>query len=181
MARKKAAKKKAKKAAPKKKGVVDAGKKRSMARRFNDALKPSVAKPEKLDKRTAKRLARYKTELKAGKKGDKNLSPLDVATRINELLNHGEKLGDLKKLAKPRKVDIDIDQLVGILKEMHPVYGYRPDAYRFAGVSDAALLAAGIIDKLPARRGPKPAKKKAAAKKRAPAKKKAARRKGTKK
>lgn len=150
-----------------------------MARRFNDALKPAVAKPEKLDKRTAKRLARYKSELKSGRKGDKNLSPLDVASRINELLAHGEKLGDLKKLTKPRKVDIDVDQLVGILTEMHPVYGYRAEAYRFAGVTDAALLAAGIIDKLPARRGPKPAKKKAPAKKRAPAKK-AARGKGKK-
>ena len=43
-----------------------------------------------------------------------------------------------------------------LLKEMHPVYGYRAEAYRFAGVDDKTLLAAGIIDSLPKKRGPKP-------------------------
>ena len=180
MARKKAAPKKApaKKRAPKKKTTAQltAGKKRSMARRFNDALKPKVASgtgKKALDKRTGKRLDRYRKELKTGKtsKG-RNLSPLDVAMRVDELLAHGDKLGDIKKLTKPRAIDADHETLVGILNEMHPVYGYRAEAYRFAGVSNEALLEAGIIDKLPARRGPKPA-----VKKKAPAKKKTARRK----
>ena len=175
MARKKAAPKKApaKKRSVKKadnRSSVDAGKKRSMARRFNDALKPRVASgtgKKALDKRTGKRLDRYRKELKTGKtsKG-RNLSPLDVAMRVDELLAHGDKLGDIKKLTKPRTIDADHETLVGILNEMHPVYGYRAEAYRFAGVSNEALLEAGIIDKLPARRGPKPA-----AKKKAPAKK----------
>ena len=169
MARKKAAPKKApaKKRSVKKadnRSSVDAGKKRSMARRFNDALKPRVASgtgKKALDKRTGKRLDRYRKELKTGKtsKG-RNLSPLDVAMRVDELLAHGDKLGDIKKLTKPRAIDADHETLVGILNEMHPVYGYRAEAYRFAGVSNEALLEAGIIDKLPARRGPKPAAKK---------------------
>ena len=174
MARKKAAPKKApaKKRATKKKTVAQltAGKKRSMARRFNDALKPKVASgtgEKALDKRTGKRLDRYRKELKSGKtsKG-KDLSPLDVAMRVDELLNFGDKLGDIKKLTKPRAIEADHETLVGILNEMHPVYGYRAEAYRFAGVSNEALLEAGIIEKLPARRGPKPGgKKKAQAKK----------------
>lgn len=177
MARKKAAPKKkapAKKPAKKTVAQIDAGKKRSMARRFNDALAPRTksAGAKALDKRTAKRLDRYRKELKAGAKGNKNLSPLDVAMRVHELLGFGEKLGDLKKLAKPRKIETDHETLVGILQEMHPVYEYRADAYRYAGVDDKALLEAGIIEKLPARRGPKPA-----AEKKAVAKKKAARRK----
>ena len=183
MARKKAAPKKktapAKKRSAKKadnRSSVDAGKKRSMARRFNDALKPKVASgtgEKALDKRTARRLDRYRAELKSGKtnKG-RNLSPLDVAMRVDELLAHGEKLGEIKKLTKPRAIEADYETLVGILQEMHPVYRYRAEAYRFAGVSNEALLEAGIIDKLPARRGPKPG-----GKKKAPAKKKATRRK----
>ena len=171
MARKKAAPKKktapARKRSAKKadnRSSVDAGKKRSMARRFNDALKPKVASgtgEKALDKRTGKRLDRYRAELKSGKtsKG-RNLSPLDVAMRVDELISYGEKVGSLKKLFKPRAIETDHETLVGILNEMHPVYGYRAEAYRFAGVSNEALLEAGIIDKLPARRGPKPAAKK---------------------
>ncbi len=188
MARKKAApkkkaqvKKKATKKAAKKKtqAKIDAGKKRSMARRFNDALTPkkaSKAGAKSLDKRTARRLDRYRKELKSGKtsKG-KRLSPLDVAAMVNDLLEYGETVTSLKKITKPRAVEFDHDTLVGILNEMHPVYGYRADAYRFAGVSNEALLEAGIIEKLPARRGPKPA-----AKKKAPAKKKGGKRKGKK-
>ena len=149
-------------------GTTDAGKKRSLARRFNDSLtnKVTTAGATSLDQRTAKRLERYKVELKNGKTGrGKRLTPLDVAMRIDELLAHGEKLTDLRKLTKPRSVDLDIDQLTGILREMHPIYGYRPDAYRFAGVSNDALLAASIIDRLPARRGPKPSGKKTSTRK----------------
>ncbi len=140
-----------------------------MARRFNDALSPrkaAKAGEKALDKRTARRLDRYRKELKSGKtsKG-KNLSPLDVAMMVNELLEYGETVTSIKKFAKPRKAEFDHETLVGILNEMHPVYGYRADAYRFAGVSNEALLAAGIIEKLPAKRGPKPAAKKKAAKK----------------
>ncbi len=138
---------------------VSAGEKRSMARRFNDALdiKDKQA-PKALDKRTAKRLERYRQELKEGKAGSKTLTPFDVAQRVDDLLAHGDKIGDIRKFMQPRKVDFDHDLLVNILKEMHPIYGYRPAAYRFAGVSDEALYEAGIIDRIPSKRGPKPKK-----------------------
>jgi hypothetical protein len=151
--------------------------KRSIARRFNDSLvgrgqAGSVAKT--LDQRTAKRLARYRVELKGGRKGNsKDLTPLDVAIRVNELLKHGDRLTDIRKLSKPREVDYDEKLLVGVLKEMHPHYQFRPEAYRYAGVQNEALVASGILKTMPAKRGPTP-KKKAAAKPKATTKTKAA-------
>jgi hypothetical protein len=148
------------------KGATSAGKKRSLARRFNASLTAQAAKTptaKTLDQRTVRRLDRYRSELKNGKSPrGKGLTPLDIAMRVNELLANGAKLAELKKLIKPRTVEFDHETLVAILVEMHPIYGYRPVAYRFAGVPDDALLAAGIIDKMPARRGPKPATKKVA-------------------
>jgi len=164
---------------PAKKGKSAAAKKRSIARRFNDSLThrtPRVAGEKALDKRTAKRLERYRKELKDGKKGDKDLTALDIASRINDLLAYGDRMTDLKKLLKPRQVEYNEDVLVGVLKEMHPVYGFRAEAYRFAGVKDQAMVKAGVLAKMPARRGPIPGKKKAAK----PAAKKKGRRKAKK-
>jgi len=147
---------------------ANAGKKRSLARRFNNSLTAQAATKtptaKTLDKRTVRRLDRYRQELKNSKSPrSKGLTPLDIAMRIDELLAHGAKLAELKKLVKPRAVEFDHETLVGILQEMHPIYGYHPAAYRCAGVTDEALLAAGIIDKIPGRRGPKPASEKRAA------------------
>jgi hypothetical protein len=143
-----------------KKSTLDAAKKRSIARRFNDSLigRSGHARREKtLDRRTVRRLDRYRRELKNGRKsGEKALTPLDIATRINELLNHGERLSDIRKLIKPRSVEYDEAALVAVLKKMHPIYEFRAEAYRFAGVKNEALVAAGVLETLPAKRGPKP-------------------------
>ncbi len=45
--------------------------------------------------------------------------------------------------------------MAALLKEMHPEYGFLPAAYRFAGVHDETLVAAGILETMPAKRGPK--------------------------
>lgn len=149
--------------APKKgsKATAEASLKRSIARRFNDALAGSPNKSTKiLDQRRARKLNRYRKELQKGAKGNgQALTPLDVALRVNELLEQGEKLTNLRKLIKIKAIDYDKGTMVELLKEMHPVYQYRADAYRFAGVDNETLLAAGIIDKMPAKRGPKPKKK----------------------
>lgn len=160
---------------------TEAARKRSIARRFNDVLTSRSPKAKALDKRTARRLGRYRRELQTGRKAkNKELSPLDVAMRVNELLEHGDKLSDVRKIAKPRKIDYEERAMVSLLKEMHPVYRFRAEAYRFAGVSNETLVAAGVLDKLPRRRGPRPKKaaqttKPAAAAK--PAKKRARKRK----
>ena len=168
------------KAAPK---TVDAGTKRSIARRFNDALagQGPTAAAKTTDKRTLRRLERYRTELKKGAKGkNAQLTPLDIAMRVDELLKNGDTISALRKLTSPRGADYDREAMTMILKEMHPVYGYVPAAYRFAGVDDETMLAAGIIDKMPKKRGPKKgsAKAKKAAPKKAPAKKRERKAKG---
>ncbi len=140
------------------KAALEAGMKRSIARRFNDALQGRSAATKPTDKRVERKLTRYRNELKKGVARGKSLTPLDVAMRVHELLENGEKLTELRKLVKPKPGNYDQDQMADLLREMHPVYGYRAEAYRFAGVNDATLLSAGIIDKVPAKRGPKPKK-----------------------
>jgi hypothetical protein len=135
---------------------AEAARKRSIARRFNDVLTSRSPKAKALDKRTARRLERYRGELKQGRKAKrKELSPLDVAMRVNELLKYGDRISDIRKLSKPRQIEYEESQMVALLREMHPVYLFRAEAYRFAGVSNETLLAAGVLDKIPARRGPK--------------------------
>jgi hypothetical protein len=133
--------------------------KRSIARRFNDVLAQTSGRQaqstKQPDQRTEKRLNRYRDELSEGSIGNRALSPLDIAMRVDELLAHGDKISGLRKIMTPRQVDLDHEHLVSVLKEMHPLYNYRPAAYRFAGVSDEALLDAGIIEKIPGKRGPK--------------------------
>jgi hypothetical protein len=86
--------------------------------------------------------------------------------RVNDLLEFGDRLSDIKKLAKPRLVDYDEQALVAVLKEMHPIYHLRPEAYRSAGVRNEALVAAGVLETMPARRGPAPRGQAAAARSR---------------
>jgi hypothetical protein len=159
-----------------KKSSSEAAMKRSIARRFNDSLigRSTRANADKgLDRRTAKRLERYREELKDGQKKDgKDLTALDIASRVNELLKFGERLTDIRKLIKPRVIGYDEELVVGVLREMQPVYKYRPEAYRFAGISNETLVAAGVLKELPARRGPQPGAK--AARKAAEAARKAA-------
>ena len=150
---------------PRKKGRSEAAKKRSIARRFNDSLSsraPRAMGEKALDRRTAKRLERYRKELKEGRKGNKDLTALDVASKVNELIKYGDRITDLKKIFKPRQLEYNEDVLVGVLKEMHPVYDFRPEAYRFAGVKDQSMVKAGVLDKMPTRRGPAPGTKPAA-------------------
>ena len=149
-----------------KKSTSNAAMKRSIARRFNDSLigrSSRAASDKTMDRRTAKRLERYRVELKNGKKsGNKDLTPLDIAMRVDELLKHGDRMTDIRKLCKPRVVDYNEDLLVGVLKQMQPIYQYRPEAYRHAGVTNETLVAAGVLAEMPAKRGPAPGSKPAA-------------------
>ncbi len=134
----------------------EAGLKRSIARRFNDALAGTTSKEKGVDQRSARRLNRYRKELTEGKKNNgQELSPLDVTLRVHELLKSGSKIADIRKLSKPRVIDYDEEKMTYLLKEMHPEYGFSPAAYRFAGVHDETLVAAGILETIPAKRGPK--------------------------
>jgi len=133
-----------------------AGVLRSISRRFNDALSGRVKATKGGDQRTARKLNRYRKELLNGKAGRKELTPLDVAARVNELLEAGDRIADIRKLTKPRTIEYDEEAMSALLREMHPQYGFRAEAYRFAGVHNETMVAAGILDKIPAKRGPKP-------------------------
>ena len=136
--------------------TVDAATKRSIARRFNDVLAGRAPVAKLVDQRTARKLSRYRKELQNGRtKGNKPLSALEIARRVHELLESGETLTEIKKLSKPRTYEYDEETMVAVLAEMQPVYNFCADAYRFAGVRNETLLAAGVINELPKKRGPK--------------------------
>jgi hypothetical protein len=132
-----------------------AGTLRSISRRFNDALSGRTKTAKDGDQRTARKLNRFRKELQSGKAGRKELTPLDVAARVHALLEAGDRIADIRQLTKPRTIDYDEETMAGLLRDMHPEYGFRPEAYRFAGVHNETMVAAGILDKMPAKRGPK--------------------------
>ena len=142
------------------KEAQSAGIKRSIARRFNDVLSGHAPSAGKRDFRVERRLRRFRDELNKGEtKTGMKLTALEIALRVHELLEAGDSVTSIRQLFTPKAITYDRETMVELLKEMHPVYQYRPEAYRFAGVDNETLLAAGIIDKIPAKRGPKPGTK----------------------
>lgn len=134
----------------------EAARKRSIARRFNDALAIRTPQAKPLDQRTARRLERYRKELRESSKSQKkSLSALELAKRVDALLRHGDRIKDIKKLTKPREYEYDEKNMVALLQEMHATYDFLPEAYRFAGVQNETLVAAGVLDEMPKRRGPR--------------------------
>src|SRR5271163_3885601 len=82
-------------------GSPEAIEKRRVARLVNDILGGRGAGAHKRDGRTEKRRQRLMRELEAGKaRGARELKPLDVLQRVNELLELGEPLSSIRKIAK---------------------------------------------------------------------------------
>ncbi len=119
--------------------------KRRAARAFNDLLDPSGS--GRLDGRTEKRRRRLLSELEAGRRrgSKRELKPVELLTRIDELLGLGESPATLRKVLKPRQFPAEPGALVGVLKRLHEAYGFRPEAYRFLGLDDAVLRSAGVL------------------------------------
>src|SRR5687767_10969350 len=83
-----------------KRGSPEAIEKRRVARMFNDVLGGGGANT-KLDGRTAKRRQRLLRELEENQAhGGRELKPLDVLQRVQELLELGEPLSNIKKVRK---------------------------------------------------------------------------------
>ena len=117
--------------------------KRRAARAFNDLLEPGGRSA--LDGRTQKRILRLKRELSEGVNGQgRSLKPLEILQHVDELLELGESLGELKKLRAPRPQRTLDDELAKLLPDLHAAYGFRVEAYAFVGVSAEALRRAGI-------------------------------------
>jgi hypothetical protein len=128
-------------------GSPEAIEKRRVARLFNDILGGRGAGAHKQDGRTEKRRQRLMRELESGKvRGARELKPLDVLVRVHELLELGEPLRSIRKVAKLRKAIVAPEAMVEVVSRLHKAYGFRPECYRFVGVDDDVLRVAGVLN-----------------------------------
>ena len=127
-------------------GSPEAIEKRRVARMFNDLLGGRGAAAQKLDGRTEKRRQRLLRELEQGQAhGDKELKPLDVLQRVQELLELGEPVASIRKVCKIPRSRQQNEGVVELVHRLHNAYAFRPEAYRFVGISDETLNEAGIL------------------------------------
>lgn len=134
-------------------GSPEAIEKRRAARMFNDVLGGHVA-GGRLDGRTEKRRQRLLQELESGMaRGSRELKPLDVLTRVQELLELGESLATIRKVAKIRKLIVPPETVTDVVSRLHKAYNFRPEAYRFVGIGDDILRAAGVMGSSSSRAG----------------------------
>src|ERR1700722_5987544 len=135
-------------------GSPEAIEKRRVARLFNDILGGRGNGAHKRDGRTEKRRQRLMRELESGKvRGSRELKPLDVLQRVNELMTLGEPLSSIRKIAKVRKATVPPDSMVEVVTRLHKAYGFRAECYRFVGVGDDVLRSAGVLGSEAPRRG----------------------------
>ncbi len=135
-------------------GSPEAIEKRKAARLFNDILGGRGAGTHKRDGRTEKRRQRLMRELESGKvRGSRELKPLDVLVRVHELMELGEPLRSIRKVAKVRKTPVPADEMVDVISRLHRAYGFRPECYRFVGVGEDVLRSAGVLTAEPTKRG----------------------------
>src|SRR5580704_16720679 len=97
-------------------GSPEAIAKRRAGRHFNDVLAGRGPAAPKLDGRTEKRRQRLLKELEDGKaRGHRVLKPLDVLQRVQELMDLGEPLSSIRKVAKVRKATLAPDAIVTVV------------------------------------------------------------------
>ena len=129
-------------------GSPEAIEKRRAARLFNDVL-GGKGGASALDGRTQKRRLRLLRELEEGKARNRELKPLDILQRVQELLELGESLASIRKVAKVRKSGAEpspsADGVVDVVARLHEAYGFKAETYRFVGVGDDVLRAAGVL------------------------------------
>jgi len=127
-------------------GSPEAIEKRRVARVFNDILGGRGAAAHKLDGRTERRRQRLLKELEGGKaRGSRELKPLDVLQRVQELMDLGEPLSAIRKVTKVRKQSLAPEAIVGVVERLHRAYSFRPEVYRFVGIGEEVLREAGVL------------------------------------
>ncbi len=127
-------------------GSPEAIEKRRVARVFNDILGGRGAAASKLDGRTEKRRQRLLKELEAGKaRGSRELKPLDILQRVQELMDLGEPLSSIRKVAKVKKTQVAKEAIVDVVERLHRAYSFRPEVYRFVGIGEEVLREAGVL------------------------------------
>jgi hypothetical protein len=126
-------------------GSPDAVEKRRAARRFNELLLGGGGRAG--DGRTERRRRRLLAELAEGvaRRGKRALKPIDVLSRVEELLDLGEPLSSIRK-AYPPPPPVEVTaELVEGLRHLHRAYGFSADVYRFVGLDAHALRKAGVL------------------------------------
>lgn len=121
--------------------------KRRAARAFNEALLGGGARAAAVDGRTERRRKRLLEELASGlARGSKReLKPIEVLSRVKELLEMGEPIASLRKACpKPRPVEATPEIIEGI-RAIHRAYTFPIAVYRFVGLSSEALREAGLL------------------------------------
>ncbi|HWL85729.1 MAG TPA: hypothetical protein VNO21_08000 [Polyangiaceae bacterium] len=132
--------------APNRRGSPEAIEKRRAARMFNDILGGRGLSTQKLDGRTEKRRQRLLQELEHGTaRGARELKPLDILQRVEQLLALGEPLSSIRKVSKLRKFPAFPEGVVDIVERLHKAYGFRPETYRFVGIGEEVLREAGVL------------------------------------
>jgi hypothetical protein len=128
-------------------GSPEAIEKRRAGRSFNDILGGRGAASQKLDGRTEKRRQRLLKELENGMaRGTRELKPLDILQRVNELMELGEPLSSIRKVAKVRKSSVPPESVVDVVGRLHKAYNFRPETYRFVGIGEEILRSAGVLE-----------------------------------
>jgi hypothetical protein len=126
-------------------GSPEAVEKRRAARLFNKVLLGEAGGGAG-DGRTERRRRRLLTELARGtaRGGKRGLKPIDVLTRVQELLALGEPLASIQRACPPpRPVEVTPEVLEG-LRRIHQAYGFPVDAYAFVGIERDTLRRAGV-------------------------------------
>lgn len=127
-------------------GSPEAIEKRRVARVFNDVLGGHGSAASKLDGRTEKRRQRLLKELEAGKaRGTRELKPLDILQRVQELMDLGEPLSSIRKVTKIRRSPVPPEAIVDLIERLHRAYSFRPEVYRFVGIGEEVLRLAGVL------------------------------------
>ncbi len=128
-------------------GNPDVVKKRRAARQFNEVLAELGASGPKRDGRTEKRRARMLEELREGmvRSTRKALKPIDVLTRVHDLLALGEPLAAIRKVCRPARSVPMSDEVIAGVKSLHEAYGFAPEIYPFVGLDEATLRRAGVL------------------------------------
>jgi hypothetical protein len=126
--------------------------KRRAARQFNDVV--LGRKPGLGDGRTERRRRRMLEELSAGAtRSGRELTPIEVLTRVQALLELGESLASIRRACPAPRTLEPTPELVDGLRRLQQAYGFTPEVYAFVGLRGATLRKAGIKAAGATRRG----------------------------
>ncbi len=118
--------------------------KRRAARLFNRVVLGDQG--EGPDGRTERRRRRLLEELGRGaaRGGKRGLKPIDVLSRVAELISLGEPISSIRKVCPPPRPVPATPSVVDVLRRIHEAYAFPAEVYAFVGLDAETLRRAGI-------------------------------------